>query len=81
MEETISAGIKCLMVLHNSEKTILSCLRAVETKLAIHIYIQSATWNDNPLDKVRIPFKEIVAGGKLVLEMGPEPNKNWVIQN
>ena len=42
-----------------------------------NIYIQSAKWNGKPLNKVRIPFKEMVAGGKLVLEMGPEPNKSW----
>jgi len=42
-----------------------------------NIYIQSATFNDKPLNNVRIKFKDIVDGGKLVLEMGPEPNKEW----
>ncbi len=42
-----------------------------------NIYIQSATFNNEPLNKVRIKFQDIVNGGKLVLEMGPEPNKEW----
>jgi predicted alpha-1,2-mannosidase len=42
-----------------------------------NIYIQSATFNSEPLNNVRIKFQDIVNGGKLVLEMGPEPNKEW----
>lgn len=42
-----------------------------------NIYIQSATFNNEPLNDVRIKFQDIVNGGKLVLEMGPEPNKEW----
>lgn len=42
-----------------------------------NIYIQSATFNDKPLNSVRIKFKDMVEGGKLILEMGPEPNKEW----
>ena len=42
-----------------------------------NIYIQSATFNNEPLNNVRIKFQDIVKGGKLVLEMGPEPNKEW----
>ena len=42
-----------------------------------NIYIQSATFNNKPLTNVRIKFQDIVNGGKLVLEMGPEPNKEW----
>jgi len=42
-----------------------------------NIYIQSATFNNEPLNNVRIKFQDIVNGGKLVLEMGPEPNKKW----
>jgi predicted alpha-1,2-mannosidase len=42
-----------------------------------NIYIQSATFNNEPLNNVRIKFQDIVNGGKLVLEMGPEPNKEW----
>jgi putative alpha-1,2-mannosidase len=42
-----------------------------------NMYIQSATFNNKPLKNVRIKFQDIVNGGKLVLEMGPEPNKEW----
>lgn len=40
-------------------------------------YIQSATLNGKPLNSVRIKFKDIVAGGKLILKMDSEPNKEW----
>jgi predicted alpha-1,2-mannosidase len=42
-----------------------------------NIYIQSATLNGKPLDKPWIYHSQIVKGGKLVLNMGPKPNKNW----
>ncbi|HTB84174.1 MAG TPA: GH92 family glycosyl hydrolase [Candidatus Sulfotelmatobacter sp.] len=38
-------------------------------------YIQSATLNGRPLTRSWISHDEIVAGGKLVLTMGPNPNK------
>jgi putative alpha-1,2-mannosidase len=44
-----------------------------------NVYIQSASFNNEPLNSVRIKFSDIVKGGKLVLEMGPEPNKEWGI--
>jgi predicted alpha-1,2-mannosidase len=47
---------------HNSEK---------------NIYIQSATLNGQPLNRPWFSHAEIAAGGKLVFEMGPVPNKNW----
>ena len=40
-------------------------------------YIQSATFNGKPLNQWWIPEKEVLQGGSLVLELGPEPNKNW----
>ena len=42
-------------------------------------YIQSATLNGKPLDKPFIDHETLMAGGKLVLEMGAEPNVNWGI--
>jgi predicted alpha-1,2-mannosidase len=42
-----------------------------------NIYIQSATLNGKSLDKPWIYHSQIVKGGKLVLKMGPKPNKNW----
>ncbi len=40
-------------------------------------YIQSAILNGRKLDKFWFRHSELVEGGKLVLEMGPEPNKDW----
>ena len=42
-----------------------------------NVYIQSATLNGKPLNRCWIDYKEIVAGGKLELVLGPQPNKNW----
>jgi len=43
-------------------------------------YVQSATLNGRPLEKPWFYHSELVAGGSLVLEMGPEPNKKWGIK-
>lgn len=43
-------------------------------------YIQSATLNGQPYINCYVDFKVISAGGKLVLFMGPQPNKNWGIK-
>lgn len=40
-------------------------------------YIQSATLNGKPFNRCYINQSEIMAGGELVFEMGPNPNKNW----
>jgi putative alpha-1,2-mannosidase len=42
-----------------------------------NIYIQSALLNGRPLERAWIRHSEIAAGGTLVFEMGPEPNKTW----
>jgi len=42
-------------------------------------YIQSATLNGESLNRCWLSHEEITAGGKLVFEMGSEPNKNWGI--
>lgn len=44
-----------------------------------NIYIQSATLNGKLLNEARIRFRDIIAGGKLVYIMGPEPNNAWGI--
>jgi putative alpha-1,2-mannosidase len=41
------------------------------------MYIQSATLNGKPLSRTWFTHAELVAGGELVLKMGPEPNKEW----
>ena len=40
-------------------------------------YIQSATLDGKPLTKPWFYHSDLVDGGSLVLEMGPEPNMNW----
>jgi putative alpha-1,2-mannosidase len=42
-----------------------------------NIYIQSATLNGEPLQRARLPHSAIAAGGRLIYEMGPNPNPNW----
>jgi len=44
-------------------------------------YIQSAELNGKALNSFMFPASELLKGGTLILEMGPEPNKNWGIQN
>jgi len=43
----------------------------------VNRYIQSATLNGKELEKFWFKHSELVKGGKLVLHMGPEPNKEW----
>lgn len=40
-----------------------------------NIYIQSATLNGQPLLKNYITYDDIIRGGHLIFQMGPEPNK------
>ena len=40
-------------------------------------YIQSATLDGKPLNKSWFYHKELVDGGKLILNMGDEPNTDW----
>lgn len=42
-----------------------------------NIYVQSATLNGKPLQTFHFPASELLRGGKLELEMGPLPNKQW----
>jgi putative alpha-1,2-mannosidase len=41
------------------------------------MYIQSATLNDQPFTRTWLTHDQIVAGGTLVLQMGPMPNRSW----
>ena len=40
-------------------------------------YIQSSTLNEKPLEKAWFYHDELVKGGKLMLNMGSKPNKEW----
>ncbi|MEI7664247.1 MAG: GH92 family glycosyl hydrolase, partial [Bacteroidota bacterium] len=42
-----------------------------------NFYIQSASLNGKPYTKCYISHADIVRGGELVFNMGPEPNKAW----
>jgi predicted alpha-1,2-mannosidase len=44
-------------------------------------YVQSVTLNGESLQRTYIGHDEIMAGGTLEFEMGPEPNKNWGIDD
>lgn len=44
---------------------------------ADNIYIQSATLNGKPWNKPWFRHADIASGGKLVLTMGPKPNRQW----
>jgi len=44
---------------------------------ARNVYIQSATLNGKAWSKTWFPHSAIAKGGKLVLQMGPFPNKRW----
>ncbi len=44
-------------------------------------YVQSARLNGVELRDFKFPANELLKGGKLELEMGDKPNKNWGIDN
>ena len=44
---------------------------------AANKYIQSATLNGQPLNKPWFNYATVIQGGRLVLQMGPVPNKSW----
>lgn len=45
-----------------------------------NIYVQSATLNGKPLNSFRFPAAELLGGGILELQMGPQPNTAWGIE-
>ena len=47
---------------------------------AQNIYIQSASWNGNTLDRWSISQTAAVKGGTLVLQMGAKPNEQWAVR-
>ena len=40
-----------------------------------NVYMQSARFNGRELTRPWVPAKDVLAGGHLILEMGPKPNK------
>ena len=45
-----------------------------------NIYVQSAKLNGKEWNSFKFPASELLGGGTLELEMGPEPNKEWGLQ-
>jgi predicted alpha-1,2-mannosidase len=43
-------------------------------------YVQSALLNGISLDSFKFEASELLKGGSLILDMGPEPNKNWGVK-
>ncbi|MCG8579851.1 MAG: glycoside hydrolase family 92 protein, partial [Bacteroidales bacterium] len=43
-------------------------------------YVQSATLNGEEVKDFKFPANELLKGGKLELEMGDKPNKNWGVE-
>jgi predicted alpha-1,2-mannosidase len=50
-----------------------------QRKNADDIYIQNVRLNGNQWDRFTFPVSEFFKGGKLEIELGPDPNKNWGI--
>lgn len=48
-----------------------------ENNSSENIYVQSASLNGQPYSKSYLRHQDIAAGGKLILKMGPEPNKQF----
>ena len=44
------------------------------------MYIQSAKLNGKPLDRCWFYHDDLAGGGRLILEMGPEPNRDWGVK-
>jgi predicted alpha-1,2-mannosidase len=42
-----------------------------------NVYIQSARFNGRPVTGFAVPSAELLRGGVLELELGPEPNRRW----
>ncbi|EAR02942.1 GH92 family glycosyl hydrolase [Maribacter sp. HTCC2170] len=45
-----------------------------------NLYIQSLSFNGKPVNNNWMYRKELINGGKLIFELGPEPNKQWGIE-
>ena len=50
---------------------------AVKNNSKENVYIQSVCLNGQALNSFHFPHSELVKGGLLEIELGPEPNKNW----
>ena len=80
----VSPGIPCYVLgspvfektTINVQGTKTFTLRA-ENNSDINRYVQSATLNGQPFNRSYLWHWEMVDGGELILNMGPEPNEAW----
>jgi predicted alpha-1,2-mannosidase len=59
--------------LENGKSFIITALEVSKT----NIYIQSARLNGKPYNKSYLSHEDLMAGGELIFEMGPQPNLKW----
>jgi len=64
--------------LDNKAKTTTFVITA-QRKNADDIYIQNVKLNGKQWDRFTFPVSEFFKGGKLEIELGPDPNKKWGI--
>jgi len=57
-----------------SGKSFVVKARDVSAK---NVYIQSATLNGEPYSRSYLLHKDLIRGGELVFQMGPQPNMRW----
>jgi putative alpha-1,2-mannosidase len=62
--------------LNNPEK-IVTFEIIVKRKNAADPYIQNTRLNGKAWNSFKFPVSEFFRGGRLEIELGPEPNKNW----
>ncbi len=67
------------IVLHLSNEYYGGKTFTIEARRAstANAYIQSATLNGQPLNQWWIRQKDLLKGGRLILNLGPQPEKNW----
>lgn len=75
----ISSPVFSKIIIHLNSKYYPGKQFIIETKNngPNDFYIQSALLNGRPLNRPWIYHKDLVQGGKLVLQMGASPNKSW----
>ncbi|KAA9041208.1 glycoside hydrolase family 92 protein [Ginsengibacter hankyongi] len=75
----ISSPIFKRIIIHLNSKYYRGKQFIIETKNngANDVYIQSAQLNGRSFNKPWIYHSELIKGGRLVLQMGPKPNKSW----
>ncbi|MEP3387977.1 MAG: GH92 family glycosyl hydrolase [Reichenbachiella sp.] len=64
---------KAILTMENGEQFVIETKDNDEE----NVYIQSVKINDKPYNKTWLSHHDIQAGGRLVFDMSPEPNKQW----